>query len=455
MSANKHLIEDKSVLLKEKLDKLSSTLQSSLKAGDFQTQEGYFLEAIRILNGFYRTLNEPQIESPNVSQDQLPDLDIYQELWDKLLEDLTIMFTEIENVEDLTVGNFNFATTEANRLTARLKTVSSKLGDYILYALHPTKDSLFFKDSFNDLSKIDVNSALLNVTECEINQDEGVVTLPVNRGEISAIRITETPIIDPSSNGIAGNNQELGAQHNGDVVTILDNNPDTWFEYENVVIGTLDTKTPLILGLTINLGSEAVINHIRVNPNNFGTKTTIQIDSIDTSIDGEVYTSVKDDIPVADFVTEDEANIFTLAPSTSKYAGQGLYTFTPRKAKYVRFVFRQTEPYVIDTPNGERLRYAIGLRDVDIRAFPYEGSGEIVSIPFEVGDEIRKVLLQSNQNPTTLSELASIRYYISPDDGGTWYEIQPKELEGTSGVVSTPEILEFNGVSPDTIVTSR
>lgn len=453
MTANKYLLADRSKLLKTKLSRLSSKLQGSLNSHEFQTKEQFLFEAIKILGEFYKALNEPRMELPDIRVDNLPDLEVYNKLWNEILDDLITIFTELENIETLTVANFNFITTENNRLTARLKAVSSKLGDYILYSLNPTKDAFFFKDSFNDLSKVEVNSPLLNTDPCDINQSEGIVTLPIDREQDANIVIRENPLINPDSNGIAGNNQEVGSQWNGDLAPLLDNNADTWFEYERVVTKTGDDKEPLVLDITVNLGSEKVINHIRVNPNNFGTKTVIRIDTIETSLDGQVYTSIKDDIPIAGFTTEDEENIFNLAPSTSKYAGQGIYTFTPRKVKYVHFVFSQPEPYVINTPTGERLRYAIGLRDIEIRAYKYKNRGELISTPFTSVDEIRKVLIETNQNPSAESELATINYFISPDDGATWQQLQPKDFTGLAGIVSIREVLEFNGASANTVVT--
>lgn len=456
MAGNKYLLADRGRLLRAKLDRLAKKLQGSLEASEFATQEAFLFEAIKTVNSFYKGLKEPQLdlEVLQVRPDDLPDPDLYNTIWEHLLNDLVTIFTELENLETLTLANFNLVTTEANRLTARLKSVSSKLGDYILYSLNPTRDALFFKDSFNDQSKIDINSPLLNRPQCDIDQAQGIITLPIDTNQDSTVRIKQLPILNPNSNGTIGNNQEIGASFNGDLNVLLDNNPDTWFEYENVVAPLTDTKEPLILDLTMNLGNEVVINHIRVNPNNFGTKTVIQIDTIETSLDGQVYTSIKDDIPIADFVQEDEAEVFNLAPSTSKYAGQGLYTFTPRKVKYIHLVFKQTEPYIISTAAGERLRYAIGIRDIDVKAYAYLNGGEIISVPFETTDEIRKVAIDSNQNPTQLSELVSIQYFVSPDDGASYYELQPKQLTGTSGILSTPETLEFNGPSTSTINTA-
>jgi len=451
MPANKNFIKDKSILLKKKLDKLSVTLQSSLKSSEFQTEEGFFLEAVRILETFYATLDTPITSISNVSADQLPDITIYNTLWNNLLDDLTIIFSEIENTESLTVENFNYVITESNRLTARLKSIASKLGDYMLYAQHPVKDVILFQESFNNLSRID-NVVPLNTNQCAINQAEGIVTLPVNKDTDAIIKITKIPIIDSISNGVLGNNQQLGSVFNGDTTTILDNNPDTWVEYENVVDKITDSDTALQLGMTLVLDKPTIINNITINPNNFGTRTVVHIDAIDTSIDGDLYTSIKDDIPINGFLTIDEDNTFTLAPATSKYAGQGIYTFTPRQVKYIHLLFRQDEPYAIDTPSGEKLRYAIGIRDIIVQGLQYEAHGELISTAFSVPNAISKVSLYSNQNPIELSELVSIRYFISTDKTN-WYEIQPQQLDGVTGTVGLPEVLNFNNSDPNSINT--
>ncbi len=454
MAFNKYLVEEKSTLLQNKLEKLAINLTTGTS---FETQEEIISEVVRVLGDFYRDLNEPIFVPELVMEGDTPDPVLYNRVWNRILDDLSIIFTELENLEALTLNNFNFITTESSRLLARLKNVSSQLGDYILYSSNPTRNAFYFKDSFNDLSRIDTNSSLLNTPECEIDQDQGIVLLPVNKEKDSIIKITEEPVINTSSNGVAGNNQQINAAFNGDPSVILDNNPDTWFEYEKVVKKQDDTNESLVLDMTINLGTEQIVNYIRINPNNFGTRTTIQIDTIETSLDGKVYLNVKDDIPIGDFLTKDEDNVFILAPSTSKFAGQGIYSFTPRKAKYIHFVFKQNEPYIISTPQGDQLRYAIGIRDIDIRSMQYLPEGEIVSKPFEFpnGDFIRKVALDANQNPLEESILTSIKYFISPDNGQTWTELRPKSFEGFANEESAVrEIVDFNGSDEDTVNTT-
>lgn len=443
--ANKYTRTIDSQLLANKIDALSRVLQQSLSDPSVSTREELVAEAANILSSFYRELGGPIFNPHLIQPGDPPDTEQFNKELQSILDDLNILFTELENIESLVLENFNYFVSESNRLSRRTKSIASKVGDYALFSRNLLKNSLYVSDSFNNLEKVDFNSDLLNSTQCQINQAEGVITLPVIQTPESVISVDKEPVINTNSNGVRGNNLELGTDLNNNIKALIDNNADTWFEYERVVPLDGDDNIPLTLDLTINLESPQVINFIRINPNNFGTKTQVEISSIETSIDGSSFVSVKDEVPVPGFETEDEENVFTLAPSTSKYAGQGLYTFTPRKAKYIHVVLIQRTPYVINTATGQMLRYAIGLRDIILEAQRYETKGELVSREFITTDEVRKIFVESSQNPSEESELASITHQISPDNGISWYSIRPGEFTGiTNAVNEVPEILNFN-----------
>lgn len=450
-----------STILRNKLGRLAIRLQSQANPlgtnANFNTLEKAVIESMKILGQFYKQLSLPSYKPEAVIVDTVPDAKVFNNNFIVIQDDLEVIFSEFENLEGVILGEFNYMVSRLNRLNRKLKTVSSQLGDFALFSDLPIKDAIFYADSFNNLNRVEVDTPLLNKEQCEVNQVEGIVTLPIDRKAQESINITEVPVINSNSNGTAGNNEQAYAQLHGNISDILDNNADTWFEYERVV--TADDGIALVLDFTVNMGEEKIVNFIRVNPNNFGTRTQVKILAIDTSLNGDEFVSIKDDIPIAGFTIEDEANIFTLAPSTSKYAGQGLYTFTPRKAKYIHFTLKQSSSYPITTGNGMvKQRYAIGVRDVDIQALPYKEEGEIISTNFIVTDEIRKVVLLSNQNPSseTTSLLASINHYISPDNGVTWHQIRPKASTGEANKnQDIPELLDFNGISKDSIITAN
>lgn len=462
MALNKFTSVIPSTLLQNKIGTLLNEIQNLANPSgsnpDFATYESVISSVYKLLGQFYKDLSAPIFKPKKIKFDSPPDALDFNSNIEAISKDLNIVFNEFENLETVILGNFNYIISRLNRLNSRLKTVYSQTGDYLLLSSFPTKDALYFTDSFNSLDRIENNSPLLNNIQCEINQVEGIITLPIDYTALVPISVSELPVINTSSNGVAGNNIQAGAVLNSDISVVLDGNADTWFEYERVVLS--DDNIPLILDLTINIGEEKIINFVQINPNNFGTRTQIEILSIDTSIDGKTFVSIKDDIPIADFTVEDEENVFVLAPSTSKYAGQGLYSFTPRKAKYIHLVFRQSTPYDIMDSNGVHwLRYAIGLKDIILQALPFKDKGEFISSAFTLqNDEIKKIALLSNQSPTagTTSSLASITHHISPDNGQTWHEIRPKVSTGIANQTQLiPEILDFNGVSNNTITTSN
>lgn len=453
-----------STLLKNKLGRQAIRLQqhaNPLGTGSarlqYNTLEKVVVESIKILSTFYKNLSEPGYTPVNAIPDTAPDVEAFNNNFISIQDDLVTVFNEFENLEGVVLGEFNYMVSRLNRLNRRLKSVSSSLGDFILFSDLPTKDAVFFGDSFNNLNRVEIDSPLINTEQCEVNQVEGIITLPIDRQAQVKLNVTEIPVINSNSNGTAGNNQEVNAQLHGTISDILDNNADTWFEYERIVAA--DDGVALTLDFTINMGDSQVINFIRINPNNFGTRTQVEVVAIDTSVDGRDFVSIKDDIPIADFTVEDEENVFKLAPSTSKFAGQGLYTFTPRKAKYVHLTLKQSTPYPITTAGGViKQRYAIGVRDVDIQALPYKTEGEVISSNYYLNDEIRKIVLLANQNPApeTISTLASIEHFVSPDNGVTWYAIRPKISAGQADVTQQiPELLDFNGVVDNTIITSN
>lgn len=458
---NSQLIQIPSTLLRQKLARVAIRLQQQANSDgsnvDYNTLEKSVSEAIQILSKFYSTLSSSSFAPIDATPGAPPAAADFNHNIQDIQDDLLTIFNEFENMEGVVLGEFNYLTSRLNRLNTRIKSVASYLGDYALYSDLATKDAIFFSDSFNSLQRVEVDSPLLNKEQCEVNQEEGIVTLPVNRQAQNDINITDIPVINSNSNGTVGNNEQLNTELHGSIADILDKNADTWFEYERVILE--DDGEALVLDITINLGSPKIINAITINPNNFGTKTSVEILNIDTASDGNIYTSIKDDIPIAGFTIEDEENVFLLAPATSKFSGQGIYTFTPRKAKYVHLTLKQSTPYLIVTADDIlKFRYAIGIRDVIIEALPYREEGEIISTNYETTEEIKKVVLLCNQNPdpSTISALASIDHFISPDNGITWQQIRPKVSSGEANIVQTiPELIDFNGYSDKTVITSN
>jgi hypothetical protein len=448
---NKDLRFTETTIFLNKLSALLERLNLQYRDGTFQTQEDVVEEFNKALKEFYERAHTPFLRLRPARKGTSPSYLDYNDSFKELSWDLDVVFKEIATLEKTILKNFNHTLSERDKLNKLVKRVSSKVGDYVLYSEDPIGNTIYFKDSFNDVSRMDFGSELLSQKQCEINVAEGIVTLPVIRSDTPTSKAMKVQINESSGpDGSVGNYQEIGAAPHDDIRDILDSNPDTWFEYERVQRTKAEDTRALVLDLTFYFEEPQVINSIRINPNNFGTQTPVSIEQIDTSYNGNVWISIKDDIPISGFLQEDEENVFTLAPSTSKYTGQGLYTFTPRKIKYIHLILKQDTPYKIDTSAGERWRYAIGIRDIEAKAIPYEANGDIISASYDSPVEIKKVSLLASENPAEVSELADITHQISADDGATWHDIQPQDRHG----VDVPEILNFNTSDVGAIATA-
>jgi hypothetical protein len=450
---NKYTATEQVTLFRNRLRALFRKLNvAETGNATYQTREQLVGAVNKALATFFKSPSSPLFDPRKIKPNMSPDTEAFNDEWRDLKDDLDTIFLELEQLGNVQLSTFNYLVSESNNLFGKVKKTSDLLGTLALYSQFGVSGAVLLSDSFSSFAKIDAKSSLLSKDELDVATDEGIVTLPINRATDSLVTAQETPTVNSNSNGIPGNNQQVGATLRGAIDDILDNKADTWFEYERVL--SKDDGVPLVLDFTINIGDPKIINFIRINPNNFGVKTNIEILAIDTSSDGKEFTSIKKDILPTAFAKED--NDFLLAPTTSKYAGQGLFSFTPRKTQYVRVSLRQSTPYKITTVSGSKDRYAIGIRDIHLRGRQYKVEGEIISKALAPGDDVRKVALLSNQSEKENSTLATVEHHVSPDDGVTWYQIRPRGTAGKAGVSKQkiPEVLDFNGSIADTVKTS-
>lgn len=444
--SNKHLSQAPSNLVKAKLKVLLESVNDMYASGLMVTESDITSAYHSALDVFFESLDNSISNSTSAFMPGLPaDPLQYNILTNSLGRDLDAMFSEIGALDNIITSSFNSITATRQQILQKSRRISNKLGDYLLYADPSLGAGYFFGDSFNSAERIETGSSLIETEECFLGQDEGIVLLPLNGSP-------ETPEIDSYtinelSNGALGNNADPDVVGKDDLAALSDNEPNTWAEYDRVTAYVSDT--PLLLDITISLKSISIINHIHINPINFGTPTPIKIMSLETSKDGVEYVSVKDEVPVKDFVAEEEDNDFELSSATSKYAGQGFYSFLPRKAQFIHVVFEQHTPYSIQTVNGQRLRYAIGLRDINILGRKFKPEGSLISTPFSTEQEIRKVSLWASENPIEKSLLADVSHSITNNDGATWYGIQPTSRDA----FGIQEVINFNNISSNSITT--
>ena len=105
---NKETTPISSTILKNKLGVLANRLQAQAASdgtnSDYATLEQTVTEAISILSKFYKGLSQPGFTPTDIRFDTIPNPDNFNENMQAVLDDLTVIFAEFENMEGVVLG---------------------------------------------------------------------------------------------------------------------------------------------------------------------------------------------------------------------------------------------------------------------------------------------------------------------------------------------------------------
>lgn len=518
--------------------------------GTAYTKEQVSVLVQETIRRYYVNLGRPLTIKRYMDEGHLPFIEDYAQTMEEVVEDTTILFGEIERVGNTLVSHFNYAQSERLRIENRIHALAGLTNDLNLIANETSSDSMYIKDSFVDQNSVEPSMVMGSLAQ--ISTREGIVTLgrssTVNRSLNASIKLLQgdgelgTQHIIKRTSTTTTDQTDTTAEYifkqtpNNDVASVLDGRPDTIFEYQMVnvdqskivdvamgydfawVKGT-QSNDRLRLRLIIELKESADVNWININPYHpTGSTGKVVVYSIRTSEDGFDYKGLYTD---GEYIINAEINT---TPQTyrqdevfdgsndfnaSKFAGQGVWSFGTRKAKYVEFVFDQIESYkelfghtyyerittsidsttgaqkessvrvpeskvpesIVNGETGKYLigqneyirkaievfdgwRYAIGIRDISIMSYQFIEKSELVTKKFALDKPIKEVMLYANEKipEAFLQDLKKanewIQYYVSFDDVN-WTRISPMHQMPMSGETFPPKIIELNGASVD------
>lgn len=543
---NQFNLEIKSEILERQADYLFEKAYEIL--GDTATEHEVSALVADTIQRYYINLGRPLLLKRKAEEGHLPFVEDYNDSVGEITEDISILFNETEKIGDYLSDYFNYAQSEKMRVQHRIRGLSGLVNDLNLIANDSSENGIYFRDSFDDSTKIE--PTMIMGTPAQVSTQEGIVTLArgatVNRSENAKIKILQ-------GNGTSGTHhlvrdvkitQQDGTVENSsvyvseqipndDATAILDGRPDTIFEYQMVNCKSKDIidvakgydfewaqgkkmGDKLRLKLVIQLEEAQDINWLNINPYHPPlSKGKVTVYSIRTSEDGFEYLPLYEG---GSYVINSEINT---TPQTyradaifdgsndftgSKFAGQGVWAFPTRKAKYVEVVLDQNESYeekightvyekvkkasdgsyigkptrvresempdtIREAPPGKYSydstsdiikrvegfvgwRYVIGLRDINVMSYQFEEKSEFVSKRFETTEPIKTIMLYANEKiPTSyLDKIATandwIQYYISIDDVN-WTRISPQHHQPVSNESFPPKIFEINGNKAD------
>jgi len=364
---------------------------------------------------------EPIAKPPKIRPGEIAEPEPLDEVLRNIEEDLQILSNISENISETLRASYNITSIKENNTIGLLKTLRDRIASLKLYAADSLSSDEHIAYSFTDGTKLRVPDSEFVATYIE---EEGAITLPFSAGKIKIPEIISTTILD-ISNGVPGNNHDKTRQRHASIDTIYDSNIHTWFEYEKVM---RDSGEKLTLALRLDFKEPTVINHIKVIPALIGAPTWPKIKNIQVDV-GQRLVSIAQDVTNLDWVSLDE--VFTLSPSSSKYAGYGAFTFEPKLARAIVVTIEQDKYYPIRNERGNILwRAVIALREVQALQIPFDSEGEFSLAPGTFNNPVRAIGILHNAKPFTDKD-ATITYSISTDGEDTWTEISPLESKNT------------------------
>lgn len=348
-----------------------------------------------------------------------------------------------------------------------------------------------FHEPFLDLAGFDLD-AVAGVP-ADVISTRGLLVLKREAEETAEV----AEVAVASGNGLPGNTHQVyagtgiycGAEDpHLDLGAVVDNNINTWFEYERFCGIDLDamryregpawltkSREPLELVLRVTFDRRQLVNWLTVDP---------------------YLPAERSYVPASLNVLLDDGQGRKQAVGWGQLTGEAFITFTPQYARTAALTFRQTIPYPVtvgipadrpslrelgldfDAATGElkqpvwqkgaaaaepaglrerlsggvartasALRYQVGLRGVRAGLYRYSSAASYVSRPYTVeGSIVQARLTVGVAAGALLGGQPAVRAYLSVDDGASWL---PVRVPGTDG--SEPEVYIFGQYVPEAV----
>lgn len=250
---------------------------------------------------------------------------------------------------------------ENELLDTNIAALTKKVGQRaaVLKALNG-ETSAVIRESFSDIGDIDSSNT---TNEMSIFTSQGVATLPVVKEE--TLRVKQLGI-SSGSNGLNATSLDEATASLGYLSSVLDTDPDNWFEYERLGDG------PLRLNLDVILDEEQILNYIKLGfvlPGD--SRSFVVKDIIFNDTDGGVL-SVKDICP-----KQPSENFWNAIRSNASTEWD--IVFLPVQVKRFTVKLVQRDSYLIPINDELKRRFAIGIKSVEVKRLSFGNEGNLRS----------------------------------------------------------------------------
>lgn len=256
--------------------------------------------------------------------------------------------------------------------------------------------------------------------------------------------------------------------------------------FENVNWATGPVGGVLKLDLEFDLKAVRTLNSIEYTPYGLeqNSNPPVLIKYVETSPNGTDWTPIYP----ANVWLGTETNIQAARTADNVTTEKAVWAFEARSVQFIRLHIEQPNPvscrvghaYYVDDESYERLegpvppttnptqyyeesnhgsllqqreffigkRWAIGIRDITLQQREYVERSVLVTKPLRVGGVVDRVALTRADiviPPQYSSDKTWVEFYVSPDDGGSWFQISRIEDD----YLGIPEQIAFNDPTPE------
>ena len=238
-------IRKESKLIEKRAEQLFQELREMERDGRVTSKAAYLREFYSRLRRFYDTIDSPMFQVREA--DMLPVLEDYQRMTAELVQDLETLVLEGSHIKERMDERFQESEIDRLILSERMRSAEDQI-EALSKQLEQGVGYSLFRDSFINQSLQDIERS--DTYPGQTWTREGVLTLKPKEMQSHIERAT---VRIRSGNGLPGNTKQASGKEGEirfageeslhlDLASLLDGNPDTWFEYERFRISqdTLD-----------------------------------------------------------------------------------------------------------------------------------------------------------------------------------------------------------------------
>lgn len=249
---------NKSATIEEKAKSIAADIVSQYKHGQIKSQQELLYKTFIAVQAFYDSIGKPTMVERYALGGPLSRE--YNDTMQEIYNDISIIIKEAETLTGVLSESYNTITLDRQLLENKLALVTKDFAE-VKVKIENSKIKNLFMDTFMNMTNFDSGSC--KSSPANINTNFGYASLSVQ--ESSILNKYATIQITDDSNGFPGNTHQINIIGNEakfigeeklhlNLADIIDDNSDTWFEYELYKITDDTLLNALNLGFSYDEG---------------------------------------------------------------------------------------------------------------------------------------------------------------------------------------------------------